>query len=266
MACTLACPFGLVLVAVISAPVLIAQEATPRFEVASIKPTLNGIIVGDGAARIGWDAGGRYRMVDGSVGVLLRGAYPGVVEIVGLPGWAASQHYDVEAKAAREPTSSERAVLLRQLVSDRFNVVARVEQQERPVYALKIARADGTLGRNLRRTPIDCASFLKLSSDEKAAIPPPSNGAERCATLVNSSRILSGGTTMSRLSGNIRGSAGRVVIDQTGLVGDYELVLEFAVDVSIFTALREQLGLTLEPSRASLPVLVVDRIDRPTSD
>jgi uncharacterized protein (TIGR03435 family) len=245
---------------------LAAQQPLTRFEVASIKPTLNGIIVGDGAARIGWDAGGRYRMVDGSVGVLLRGAYPGVVEIMGLPGWATSQHYDVEAKAEREPTDAERRALMRQLVSDRFKVVARVEEQERPTYALKLARADGVLGRNLKRVPVDCASFLKLSADEKGAIPPPSNGAPRCGTMVSSSRIVSGGTTMSRLAGNIRGDAGRVVRDETGLVGDYELTLEYGPDVSVFTALREQLGLTLEPSRSSLPILIVEKIEPPTPD
>ena len=245
---------------------LAAQQPLTRFDVASIKPTLNGFIVGDGAAQIGWDAGGRYRMVDGSVGVLLRGAYPGVVEVVGLPGWATAQHYDVEAKAQREPTQTERAEMLRQLVSDRFKAVARVEQRERPIYALKVARADGVLGRNLKRVPVDCATLLTLSADERGAIPPPSNGAERCGTMVSSSRIISGGTTMSRLAGNVRGQAGRVIRDETGLTGDYELTLEYGPDVSVFTALREQLGLTLEPSRAPLPVLIVERIEPPTPD
>jgi|SoiMethySBSTD1v2_1073268.scaffolds.fasta_scaffold32303_3 uncharacterized protein (TIGR03435 family) len=236
------------------------------FDVVSIKPTIDGIIRGDGAARIGWDPGGRYRIVDGSVGVLLRGAYPGIVEIVGLTGWATTEHYDVDAKASREPTATERAELIRQLLADRFKLMARLEQQERPTYALKVARADGALGRNLRRAPIDCDRFQKLSPDERAAVPPSPNEAPRCATMVSSSRIVSGGMTMSRLAGNLRGDAGRVVLDQTGLAGDYELTLEHGGDVSIFTALREQLGLTLEPGRAPLPVLVVERIERPTPD
>jgi len=35
---------------------------------------------------------------------------------------------------------------------------------------------------------------------------------------------------------------------------------------SIFTTIREQLGLRLEPARARLPVLVVDSVDPPTED
>ncbi len=67
---------------------------------------------------------------------------------------------------------------------------------------------------------------------------------------------------------------GRVVVDRTGLTGDYEFTLRYAPDgrttssdvPSLFTALEEQLGLKLVPDRAPLQVLVIDRIDRPTPD
>jgi uncharacterized protein (TIGR03435 family) len=66
--------------------------------------------------------------------------------------------------------------------------------------------------------------------------------------------------------------AGGRIEDRTGLTGDYDLTLSWSrgnSDVerpSIFTALQEQLRLKLEPTRGPVDVLVIDSIDRPTSD
>jgi hypothetical protein len=62
---------AVIALAVIGAPILIAQQPGPAVvEVASIKRTVNGIISGQGAARVGWNPGGVYRMDDGSLSVL----------------------------------------------------------------------------------------------------------------------------------------------------------------------------------------------------
>ena len=69
--------------------------------------------------------------------------------------------------------------------------------------------------------------------------------------------------------------AGRVVIDQTGLKDRYELTLEYSATLtpgptdprpSVFTAVREQLGLQLVADRAPLRTLVIERIERPSPD
>lgn len=81
-------------------------------------------------------------------------------------------------------------------------------------------------------------------------------------------------SSMDFFAMRLQSRAGRVVMNRTGLMGVYDLKLEFAPDAanaadtrpSLFTALREQLGLKLEPSTASLQVLVIDRIERPTPD
>jgi len=244
-----------------------AQDQTPlQFEAVSVKPAVNGIITGDGAARIGWFPGGLYRVDDGSVGVLLRSAYPEAVAIEGLTGWATAQHYDVQAKTSTDPKPADRAGILRMMLGERFGLVAHLEQRRHPTYALRVAHGDGTLGASIRRAPVDCTSFSRLSADAKAETPAPSNGGPRCGMRVNDTQMLSGGITMGILAGNLRGPAGRVVIDETDLAGEYEFTLNMSPDVSVFTAVREQLGLTLEPSEALLPVLVVDGIHPPTAN
>ena len=75
----------------------------------------------------------------------------------------------------------------------------------------------------------------------------------------------------------------RVVVDQTGLKGNYDFVLNgISVDpsgipgatppspdeqtVSIFTALQEQLGLKLLPIKAPAEVLVIEQASRPSAN
>jgi uncharacterized protein (TIGR03435 family) len=71
---------------------------------------------------------------------------------------------------------------------------------------------------------------------------------------------------MSALAASLRGSAGRPVVDKTGLEGFYESTLESRRDASIFTLVQEQWGLKLVAERNPVPVLVVDRVERPSED
>ena len=79
--------------------------------------------------------------------------------------------------------------------------------------------------------------------------------------------------------GELRVAVGAPVIDRTGLAGRYDIDLEWAdptatVDgqavaserPSLFTALRDQLGLRLEASTEPTEVLVIDAVERPTPD
>jgi uncharacterized protein (TIGR03435 family) len=75
---------------------------------------------------------------------------------------------------------------------------------------------------------------------------------------------------------NLRSGADRVVVDRTGLSGKFDWDLQWSADplptdaagpaVSLFTAVREQLGLRLEAQRAVVEVLVVERAQKPAPD
>jgi bla regulator protein BlaR1 len=68
----------------------------------------------------------------------------------------------------------------------------------------------------------------------------------------------------------------RLVADQTGLKGTYDFTLKWAPDLagqesgadapSLFTAIQEQLGLKLVPSKAPVEVIVIDHIERPSEN
>jgi uncharacterized protein (TIGR03435 family) len=93
------------------------------------------------------------------------------------------------------------------------------------------------------------------------------------------------GYPMTELARMIGPMVNRVVVDETGLQGNWDLELEFEPPTAppglsglaeppaptgdaptIFTALREQLGLKLESARGAVDVFVIDRIERPAED
>jgi uncharacterized protein (TIGR03435 family) len=68
---------------------------------------------------------------------------------------------------------------------------------------------------------------------------------------------------------------GRPVVDRTGLGGTYDYNLEYSQEAageapaegaSVFTALQEQLGLKLEPTRTQVETIVIDSVQRPSSN
>jgi uncharacterized protein (TIGR03435 family) len=85
---------------------------------------------------------------------------------------------------------------------------------------------------------------------------------------------------MPNFAGLIAGRLGRRVVDNTNLQGAYRVDLTYTPEQprraddppvdpnapSFFTAVEEQLGLKLESTRGPAPVLIVERIERPTPD
>ena len=71
----------------------------------------------------------------------------------------------------------------------------------------------------------------------------------------------------------LRNIAGSVVSNDTGLGREYDFTLEWVQDAAandsgptLFTALREQLGLRLVSAEKPAPVIVIDRIERPSEN
>jgi len=72
-------------------------------------------------------------------------------------------------------------------------------------------------------------------------------------------------------------AGGRPVVDRSGLTADYDFELRWTPDAdrarpvdpdlpTLFTALREQLGLKLEATNGPVEILVIDSAERPTPD
>jgi uncharacterized protein (TIGR03435 family) len=227
-----------------------AFAQNPSFDVVSIKRNTSGLP--------GPRWGGtpeRYQMINGPVSALIyEGFDPQVYELPGAPGWVFSDGYDVIATTSGSANKEAHAARLRSMLANRFKLKARVETQDRPVYALVVARP-GRLG-----------PALKLSSFQDCAAPEAN-----CGMSVGSGRLVATGRPLDTLN-SVNSAAGRIIVDKTGLKGNYDFTLQYSVQSrpedtpSIFAAIEEQLGLKLVPDRAPLSVVIVDSIERPTPD
>jgi uncharacterized protein (TIGR03435 family) len=158
-------------------------------------------------------------------------------------------------------------LMLRTLLADRFKLVVHTETQQLPIYALAVARRDGTLGARLRTSDVDCDAVLAEMARRGRPVPPTAPGQmPPCSTQTASGHLAANAIPMSQLAEMLSSFAGRETHDQTNLRGNFDITLDWTDDLSIFTSIQEQLGLKLEPSRGPVDVLVIDRVERPTPD
>jgi uncharacterized protein (TIGR03435 family) len=265
-------------VAALSGAAVAAQSGTAQFEVASIKRDLGSPLTFLSRPD---EPNGQVRLMNVPVLALVLRAFP--VETVppdvsGLPSWADDERYDVIAKGKPGATIEEQQQMWRALLADRMKLAAHYEMRDKPTYSLVIANQERAKAA-IKPSTLDC-------TQPQPTPPPPGGdlktlGLSRCNAfgIDRDGTMYAGGVTMDRLAKMIGPTAGRPVIDRTGLTGYLTLALRYqrippradAVPApddppALFTALQEQLGLKLESATAQVRVLVVDHIERPDPD
>ena len=273
--------------------VVVAQDTAsttpPTFEVA----TVNANKSGDTNGMLRRLPGGRMTATNMPVRPMITFAYSlAQYQLVGGPGWLATDRYDVVAKMEGNPdpvfvpgasTPDPMQLALRNLLEDRFKLKVHRETREMDIYALVMAKPGGGPGPNLKPTTTDCAAAAAAA---RRGGPPPQLGAPGqpfCGIQGGPGRIKFGGLPTSAFGQAFSGQSGRMVVDRTGLTGSWDFELNFAVEgrggpggpdvpaadpnaPSFFTAVQEQLGLKLESTKGPVEVLVIDGVERPTDD
>ena len=259
-----------------------APDPAAAFDVASVKLNKEG---GPSSVRV--MPGGMLTVTNNNLRNIIRNAWNITNDqIVGGPDWLDSDRFDITAKASRPFAQEQARAMLQALLADRFGLVTHGETRELPVYLLVLARKDGALGPQMKKAEVDCAAlFASVAAGGKMPERLP-NGNLPCGISVRGGQglVTGNGVAMEQLARNLVGGVGRIVVDKTGLPGYYDFNLTFAPEgpppppgapagpapdpgaPSLFTAMQEQLGLKLEPGRAPISVLVIDRAQRPAAD
>jgi uncharacterized protein (TIGR03435 family) len=228
---------------------------SPTFEVVSIKPH-----------ELGDDSMSWRTTLDGfsasnvSPESLIRSAFHLIMpeQISGLPGWASSDTFDVQAKmdedtaAAMQKLPREEHVrqldlMMQAVLFDRFQLKVHHETKELPVYDLMVAK-----------------NGIKMT---------------QATANVNSSWSMGDGrfegksVPIDSFIFSLSNDVGRFVINKTGLTGNVAITLKWAPEGAegsadsgpdIFAAIEEQLGLKLLPAKGPVDTIVVDHIEKPS--
>jgi uncharacterized protein (TIGR03435 family) len=212
----------------------------------------------------------RFTATNMRLHTLLLGAYPGV-RLEGAPEWFDSDRFDVDATASEPATNAQMWSMVRTLLKDRFKLSLHEDTRLRPVYALVLIAADGTLGEQIR--PSACTGKGTIPQGNWGPDNPPP--APCGSTQTRPGRLVARWQTMSELATGLSPTLGTRVIDRTGLTGKYDLEAQWTpapgppgpaalgIGPATFTALEEQLGLKLASETGPVQFLVIDRAERP---
>jgi uncharacterized protein (TIGR03435 family) len=211
--------------------------------------------------------GGRLKWTNVTLREMLTVAYPvDLLHIRGGPGWADDERYDVEAISTESSVSDQRyRQMVQAMLADRFQLTFHFEQRQETIYYLSIDKK----GPHLKKNPD--GTCVPVSPDKPL---PPADQACGRYPVTQRQHFEGIGMKMAKLAEVLTFVVGSPVIDRTGLVGMFDVRLDYAppddpsVDglPSIFTALPDQLGLRLEPAKGPVNVLVIDLVARPSKN
>jgi len=260
----------LLLTAHLNTAAISAQTAAtvklPAYDVVSIKPNKTG----SGSIDISINDG-NYEASNVSLKMLILNAYQlKDNQLEGLPKWADSDRFDIKAKVV-EPdpvvmktlTGEQNQMMLRPVLTERFGLTFHREKKVLPVYEMVLAK--------------DGPKFKEMPPEEESS-GRTTNGVRAGGMSIHNTQMTAVGVPLSSLVNMLSGQLQRIVIDKTGLAGKYDLQLKWTPDDAkpspdsgadaappeIFTALIEQLGLKLHPTKAEVDMFVVDHVGMPS--
>jgi uncharacterized protein (TIGR03435 family) len=232
-------------IALAAVTIALAAAQSPSFEVAAVKPNNSGT---HGSSIDG--SGGRLTLTNVSLRECIAYAFgipTGRDQELETPAWMSDANFDISAKPPADTPRDRVREMLRGLLAERFHLETHKERKKVPAYVLTVAKG---------------GPKLKLDTETRDG-----------SFTFGRGRIVARGIGMTGLANRLSGrqfDLDRLVIDETGLKGAYDFELYWAVegappdalDASLFTSVKEQLGLELKGQEVEIDVLVVDRADR----
>jgi uncharacterized protein (TIGR03435 family) len=203
-----------------------------------------------------------------------------------LPKWTNTAQYDIEAHAAGNPTKDQYRLMMQALLADRFKLALHYETKQVPAIALELDKP-GKFGPHIQLHPVDatpCSSAPAPGQTVDGGFPVQCGivGAGQSSTP-GRLKVLARNVRITMLT-DLLGSQpviniDKPVVDKTGIVGNVDFVFEFTPDVppgtdfqpdqngpTFLEALKEQMGMKLDPTTAAVDSIIIDHIEQPSAN
>jgi uncharacterized protein (TIGR03435 family) len=252
-----------------------ADPASPKFEVASVKPS--------GPQSVRGREGGpgskdptHYRFQSATLQDLIAEAWTVHYFQISSKSAVDKDRFDVIVNVPEGSTRDQFFLMMRNLLAERFHLKAHIESKDFPAYELVIAKSglklkeSGGASESSKSAAVP-AGFPTLPAGPGLVVNFSSSGAYQLVRTRGQQQPI------SALARTLRAPGQEPVVDKTGLTGKYDFTLEYTMDVpaarpagdvdppvapGIFTALQEQLGLQLVAKKLPFDVVVVESFER----
>lgn len=267
------------------------SQARPKFDVVSIKECNN-----NGPTPPSSTSPGRLTLGCWPLWRLINDAYetfadgkvdplksPIPMPLESAPEWVRSARYTIDAETeAKQSGAMMRGPMMQVVLEDRFQLKIHRETRDVPAYLMTVAKG------GLKLKPTEEGSCNHADpTDFKISPKIPPGGKPWCLDpkMTKKGTLLIfdvHGMTLDVFARNLHpdGPQGRPVINRTGLTQPFDIHMEWEEDPdpqspdggvprdsgSAGEALRSQLGLRLDPGRGTRDFLVIDHVERPSSN
>jgi uncharacterized protein (TIGR03435 family) len=169
---------------------------------------------------------------------------------------------DALQKLPKEQREAQRQRMLQSLLEDRFKLKVHRATEVRTTYELVLAKGGPKMKQDNPDTDL---SGVKL----QAGVRPATDW------TISDGKITGHAMPISILADHLQGAVDAIVVDKTGLTTRYDITLKWdptngrdpnATQPSIFTALQEQLGLQLKPTKTTVETIVIDHLEMPSEN
>jgi uncharacterized protein (TIGR03435 family) len=273
----------------------VGQPGQALFEAAAIKPSA---MPSHGAGCTGGPGGGnpgQWTCRGVSLAGLVSAAYKVRPDVLLEPRWMQETCFDVVAKVPAQTSRDQFAAMQQNLLLERFKLRLHHEQRATPLYVLTVApggpkmkksRAGaaedqrwtlGSLGPS--PSPEDLENFGKAlqhaAGTDRNGFPVPPKGHPGFAVVNGRAGFNSTNYSIDELATFLTGQMDRRVVNSTGLRGTYDVTMYWVQDwvresndldsgfgPTLIRAIRDQLGLGVEPRRGRADFIVVDSAAR----